>query len=144
MADRLLHVRRSARTKPMAVAIVSIPLWPPREGFYATKLVSGGPRVAVRIWFGAAIIDGEEQDRGHDWRVEIDGRTDRWERDDTGYRCRVALSVEAAWPFCAKDPITESEYRYLTAHATWAREHAPNHPKASPRKPVDFNSLLPF
>lgn len=94
----------------------------------------------IRIWFGVAIIDGEEQDRGHDWRVEIDGRTDRWERDDaTGYQCRVALDVNSVWPFCARWPIREARYRFMLKHAAWAREHAPpGHPKASPREPVDF------
>lgn len=115
--------------------------WPPVAGFYATRLVRGGPRVAVRIWFGPAVIDGEEQDRGHDWRVEIDGRTDRLERGEDGYTCRVALEADAAWPFCAKEPIAESEYRYLLDHAGWVRAHQPEHPKAHPRKPVDFNAL---
>lgn len=119
-----------------------IATWPPRPGYYAMSLVRGGPRVAVRIWYGAAIIGGEEQDRSHDWRVEIDGRADRWELDEaTGYRCRVALEIDRAWPFCAREPITESEYRYLVAHAGWAREHSPDHPKARPRQAVDFNSL---
>jgi hypothetical protein len=124
--------------------IEPVAAWPPVAGHYATRLVRGGPRVPVRIWFGAAIIDGEEQDRAPGWFVEIDGRTDRWERDDSGYRCRVALEVEKAWPFCARDPITEAEYTYLVAHAGWAREHAPDHPKAQPRKAVDFNTLMPF
>lgn len=122
----------------------SVPVWPPIAGYYATKLVKNGPRVAVRIWFGPAIIDGEEQDRSHDWRAELDGSTDRVERGDDGYRCRVALEVEAAWPRCAKDPVTEAEYRYLLAHARWAKAHKPDHPKASPRQAVDFNRLLPF
>lgn len=120
--------------------------WPPVAGYYATRLVRGGPRVAVRIWFGPPVIDGEELDRSPDWRCEIDGRTDRWERDEaTGYRCRVALEAERAWPFCAKDQVTEAEYQYLVAHAEWAREHAPDHPKATPRKAVDFHTIrLPF
>lgn len=123
-----------------------VPLWPPIAGYYGTKLVKNGPRVAVRIWFGQAIIDGEEQDRTPGWFVEIDAKTDRIEKDeDTGYLCRVPLDVERAWPHCAKDPITEAEYRYLVAHAEWAREHAPDHPKANPRKAVDFNTVrLPF
>lgn len=39
------------------------------------------------------------------------------------------------------EPASESEWRFLVAHAEWAREHAPDHPKATPRKPVDFNTL---
>jgi len=116
--------------------------WPPRAGHYTIKLARGGVRVPVRIWYGAAIIDGEEQDRSPGWFCEIDGRTDRWERDaDTGYRCRVALEIDRAWPFCAREPITEAEYRFLTADAAHARQWRPEHPKAQPRKAVDFNTL---
>jgi hypothetical protein len=115
--------------------------WPPVAGYYATWLVRRGPRVPVRIWFGPAIIDGEEQDRAPGWFVEIDGRTDRLEKDDAGYRCRVPLDVERAWPFCAKDPITEAEYRFLIADAAHAREWRPDHPKANPRQPVDYLTM---
>ena len=122
--------------------IEPVPAWPPRPGYYATKLVRGGPRVAVRIWYGLPVIDGEEQDRAPGWFVEIDGRADRWEHDDdTGYRCRVPIDVERAWPYCAREPIDEAEYRYLIAHAAHMRAHQPDHPKAHPRKAVDFNTL---
>jgi hypothetical protein len=123
----------------------SVPAWPPVPGFYATALVKGGPRVAIRIWYGLPIIGDEEQDRGPRWNVSVDGRTDRWERDEGNiYRCRVAFDVDRFWPYCAREPITEAEYRFLVADAEWTREHAPNHPKARPHKPVDFNTLLPF
>lgn len=121
--------------------IAPVAAWPPVAGTYATKLVRGGPRVPVRIWFGNAIIAGEEQDRAPGWFVEIDGRTDRVEFGDDGYRCRVPLDVERVWPHCAKDPVSEAEYRFLVSHAAWAREHQPDHPKAQPRKPVDFHTL---
>ena len=119
--------------------------WPPIAGHYATRLVRGGPRVPVRIWYGQAIVGGEEQDRAPGWFVEIDGRTDRVEFGDDGYRCRVPLDVETVWPHCAKDPVTRSEYEFLVAHAAWARDHQPDHPKASPRKAVDWlKTPLPF
>lgn len=105
-------------------------------------LTRNGPLVPVKIWFGKAIIGGEEQDRGLDWRCEINGVSDFVERDqESGYFCRVAIPVDRAWPFCSKRPVTEAEYRYLVAHAGWARDHAPDHPKAQPRKPVDFHTL---
>ena len=115
--------------------------WPPTPGHYATTLVKNGPRVAVLIWFGAPIIDGEEQDRSHRWNIEVDGATDRWEKGDDGYRCRVALDIDSFWPWVARDPIEPSEYQYLKAHSAWAKEHAPHHPKAAPRSPVDFHTL---
>lgn len=105
------------------------------------RLVKGGPRVAVRIWFGAAIIAGEEQDRCHDWHCEIDGVTDEIEEGEGGYRCTVALSVDKAWPFCAKQPIDQEEYDYLRGVAGWAKTHAPAHPAASPRKRVDLAKM---
>jgi hypothetical protein len=122
----------------------SVPVWPPREGLYATTLVKGGPRVAVRIWFGAPVIDGEEQDRAPRWNVEVDGRTDRWEKDAGGvYRCRVAFEIDRFWPYVAREPIDEAGYRTLVAKGVWARKHAPDHPNAQPHKAVDFNTLAP-
>jgi hypothetical protein len=115
----------------------------PMAGLYAMRLTKGGLPVAVRIWYGPAIIDGEEQDRGHDWRVEIDGETDKIESDTSGYCCRVALDVHSVWPFCARRPILENEYRFLQKRARWAREHAPHHPAARPRERVDVRSLKP-
>lgn len=112
----------------------------PVAGHYAIKLVRGGHRVACRIWFGQPVIDGEVQDRSPRWCVEIDGRTDRFDKEQG---CRVPLELERAWPFCAKDPITVAEYRHLLRRAEWAREHAPEHPAANPRKQVDFHAIKP-
>lgn len=125
--------------------IAPVAAWPPVEGHYATKLARNGVRVPVRIWFGQAIIAGETQDRSPGWHCEIDGRTDEWERDrETGYRCLVAIPIDRAWPYVAREPVTEAEYRYLVEHAAWIREHQPDHPKANPRKAVDFHTIMPF
>lgn len=116
----------------------------PVAGYYAARLVRGGPAVGVHIWHGAAIVDGEEQARGHAWRVAIDGETDRVERDrTTGYVCRVALEVSAVWPHCGRWPIDRDSYEFLLRRAAWAKRYAPDHPAANPREPVDFHSLKP-
>lgn len=119
--------------------------WPPVAGFYQIRLVAGGPFVPVRVWFGAPIVDGEELDRSPRWCCEIDGRADEIEQDKaTGYRCRVPIDAGRVWPFCARWPIEEWEYRYMVEHGAWART-VPGHPKATPRKPVDFLKMrLPF
>jgi hypothetical protein len=116
----------------------------PRPGFYSTRLVRGGLKVGVRIWFGQPIIDGEVQDRSHRLCIEVDGRTDRLERHEASGEPvgRVPLDVDEVWPFCV--PITEAEYRYLRRRAAWAREHAPDHPAANPRDPVDLRSMKPL
>jgi hypothetical protein len=114
------------------------PIWPPMPGFYAMRLARGGIKVAVRIWYGHAILDGEEQDRSYDWRCEIDGRTDKLIDGE-----RVPLDIDAAWPHCAKHPINEAEYRFLLRRRTWAVEHAPDHPAARPRERIDVRILKP-
>lgn len=122
----------------------AVAIWPPMPGLYAMKLAKGALPVAVRIWFGRAIIDGEEQDRGLDWRCEIDGRTDTIERDDdTGYCCRVPLSIHRAWPGCCGRPISQSEFDFLKRRAAWAREWDDSHPAANPRDRIDIRSLKP-
>jgi hypothetical protein len=116
----------------------------PRPGFYSTHLVRGGIKVGVRIWFGRPIIDGEEQDRSPRLCVEVDGRTDRLDRDEqTGEPLgRVPLDVDEVWPFCR--PITEAEYRYLRRLAVWAQAHAPDHPAANPRDPIELRAMKPL
>jgi hypothetical protein len=116
----------------------------PQAGHYAMRLARRGIAVAVKIWFGQPIIDGEEQDRSPRWCAAIDGRTDRIERDDSGYCCRVPLDVFAAWPECAKKPISAREYAFLLRRKQWALDHAPQHPAANPREAIDVRAVRPF
>lgn len=115
----------------------------PREGFYTVRLVRGALAVPVRIWWGQPIIGGEVQDRSPRWCVEVDGRTDRLDRDErTGDPIgRVPLDVHDVWPFCTE--ISEAEYRFLQRRLAWAREQAPHHPAANPRTPIDLRTLPP-
>jgi len=113
---------------------MTVPIWPPTAGYYAMRLVRKGPRVPVRIWFGVPIVDGEQQDRSPRWNCEIDGRTT--ERGEL-------LPIERAWPYCAREPIDATTYFFMVAHTRWARDHAPDHPKAEPRRAVDFHKLPP-
>lgn len=124
----------------------SMPSWPPIAGYYKTRAIKGGPEVAARIWYGNAIIDGEEQDRGHDWRCEIAGRTDRWERDEaTGYRCRVPLHIDRLWPISQAKRIEKHVYDYMLAHAEWAKNTAPaSQPTATPHVAVDLSKSQPI
>jgi hypothetical protein len=116
----------------------------PQAGLYKTRLVRGGPVVAVRIWHGLPLIDGEAQDRAPQWCVEIDGRTERIERDDdAGYRCSVPLDPMSVWPRCAAHVIDDAEYQFLLRRRAWAHEHAPDHPLTRPRRPVDMRALKP-
>ena len=123
--------------------VASYQLDQPLAGTYAVRLCRGGPRVACRVWFGAAVIEGEEQDRSWAWRVEVDGRTDQIERGDDGYLCHVAIPLDRVWPYCANEPIDQAEYAYLRSVAAWAREHDPSHPAANPRRPIVLSTTKP-
>lgn len=122
----------------------SVAIWPPRPGLYRMRLVKDGPFVPVKIWFGLPVIDGEEQDRAPRWLCEIAGRTDFWEKDAGNYRCRCALDIGRAWPFCANAPISEQDYAYMLDHAEWSRQFKPSNPDANPRKAIDLATLAPI
>lgn len=99
-------------------------------------LCKDGPMVPVRLWFGKPVLDGDELDRSPRWCVEINRRTDRVDKG-----VRELLDIEMAWPWCARNPVSAQTYRHMVAVVDWAVEHAPEHPKASPYKAVDFHTL---
>lgn len=106
----------------------------PVAGWYRFRLHSKAVRGGVRIWFGPPCdpITGEEMDRSHRWQAEHDGEP---------------LDFERAWPQCAGEPITETEYRQLCERRAWARENAPESAYAEPGKrhdPLSMKSPLPF
>lgn len=116
----------------------------PTPGVYTTRLVKRGIQVPVRIYFGPPIIDGVMQDRSPRWCVLINGTSARTERDKDGNAmCRVPHDLDSVWPFCAINPITRREYRFLLRRVAWARTHAPAHPAARPREPINVRTLKP-
>lgn len=105
----------------------------PVAGHYKTKLVRGGPWLAVRIWHDVDRRDpdfpDEHLDRSPIWRAELDSRE---------------VALEKVWPFCAKHPIDRSEYLYLLADRDHARRHRPESPEANPERPVDLSKTPPL
>ena len=71
----------------------------PREGYYRARLINNGLWVAVRFWFGQPVIDGEAQDRSPRWCVEVNGRTDRFDKEA---QHRVPLDAFDVWPWCRR------------------------------------------
>jgi|SRR5580765_5045783 len=113
----------------------------PVAGFYAMRLARAGIEVAVRIWFGPPVVDGEELDRSPRWCAEVDGRTDK-----TVDGCRVPIDPldDDVWPFCTARTIDQAEFDFLTRRAAWARRYAASHPAARPRRAIDLRSLPPL
>ena len=113
----------------------------PVAGHYRTRLINGALWVPVRFWYGQPIIDGEVQDRFERWCVEVNGRTDRFDKE-AGHR--VPLDALDVWPFAAGHPITEREYHFMLKRKGWAEEHAPEHPAAQPFERIDLRKLKPM
>jgi len=101
----------------------------PEVGFFKTKLVSGGPWVAVHIWDGPPTdpLTGETLDRS--WRLQA--LVNDEPEDPT-----------TIWP--GPVPIPQEEYDYLLTVRAWALEHNPDDPAAAPRRRIDMNKLPPI
>lgn len=104
----------------------------PAAGFYKIRMVRNGPFVPVRIWHGPSRdpVTGELLDRSHLWHAERRGRI---------------IEIHHVWPWAGRFPIDEREYNYMLSLVTWADDHAPQAPEATPRQPVDFSKAgVPF
>lgn len=102
----------------------------PVPGFYRMKLISGGPWVAVHLYYGPPPDPHQEDapalDRSPRWITYIAGRE--------------VATIWRAWPACSGEPISREEYDHILAKAAWARRHDPAAPEASPRQPVDWKT----
>jgi hypothetical protein len=102
----------------------------PIAGFYQTRLIKGGPWVAVRIWWGfpSELTPEETVDRLPAWNAERDGKP---------------VGILEVWPHVSGRPIPESEYKFLLARAAHASRYLPDSPFAQPRRRVDMNKAPP-
>lgn len=99
-------------------------------GFYKRKLVKGGPFVPARIWL----------------HQETDPETGELVADEV-YLCEVdgkRLDAEEQWTWLCSRPITEAEFNFMSADASWCQENAPEAPQANPRAPVASRAIPPL
>jgi 5'-3' exonuclease len=99
----------------------------PQCGYYRRQLKKGAAFVPARIWRTPEFDFVTEKPTGK----EI-------------VHCEVGGDLRdafAEWPRLSANPITKFDFEFETADMKWAREHAPNHPKANPRKLVDITAL---
>lgn len=97
----------------------------PQCGWWKRKLVKGGVFVPARIWMFQ----------------DIDPDTGELLSDEL-LQCEVNgawADPEDAWSWICSNPITEQEFRYLTARIEHAVRHEPEDPFADARKPIDLN-----
>ena len=90
-----LHRRRRAKPgmRPFKLRDPEADAWPITSGRRSPVFAMRPGKAGCRSPFAFGSVgdhDGEEQDRGYDWRVEIDGETDKVECDEArNYTCRV-------------------------------------------------------
>jgi hypothetical protein len=99
----------------------------PIAGYYKTRMVRSGIMCPVRVWYGPSFdpATGEWCDRPHRWRACIAGEQ---------------VEIGRVWPYCARHPITEAEYRYMRARQTHAKMHEPGLPESNPTLPINLGA----
>ena len=110
--------------------------------YWRARLGKDMPYVPLATWFGPPYVDGEELDRSPRWQCLL--------RNETTARVvlmgdETPIDVDDSRP--DSDPfhslslrnlerIDKAEYDYMRDHASWASQHAPHHPAASPRTKI--------
>ena len=111
------------------------------QRYYRARLVGAGPFVPVKVWHGLPFIDGEEVDRSPRWQALVGLET-------TGRAILMGDDVPVEVEGCTLrnlEPIAEHDYRFMVDHQRWAQVADPAHPKANPKRAINFNTVkLPF
>jgi hypothetical protein len=94
----------------------------PQAGWFKRRLVKGGPWVAGRLWLDQPVDELGELCGDETLQCEVAGR---W------------ADPEDAWTWLCANPISEQEFKYLTALAEHCAAHEPSHPSANPRQPIN-------
>lgn len=106
----------------------------PVAGFYRFRLHAGAVRGVVKVWHGPPNdpVTGEVLDRSWRWQARLNGEP---------------IDFDQVWPVCAKEPVSEDDYRRACVRQEWARQHAPDSAFADPRvrhDPLSTSTPLPF
>lgn len=94
----------------------------PQPGYYARRLVKGGPYVPVAIYMVSPVDDDGNLTGPEYLTCVVDGKL---------------ANPEDQWTYVADNPIPESEHRYLEATSRYAKTYDANEPLANPRKAID-------
>lgn len=100
----------------------------PQCGFYQRKFFKGGVFVRARIWLDRSTDAIGELLGDEILRCEIDGKP---------------ADPHEQWLWLADNPITETEFKFLTARRAHADAHRLESAFANPRAPIDFHTIKP-
>lgn len=105
--------------------------------YYRARLIGGGAYVGVMVWHGLPLVDGDELDRSPRWQALISTETTA-----RAILMGDSLPIEVDGVTLRNlETIDEPDYRYLVAHADWAKQHAPSAPDATPRQKIDLKRM---
>ena len=93
-------------------------------GWFETRLKSGGPFVAARIWLEQEVC-------------EVTGEL----LSDEVLLCEIngqSFDPVDGWERVSSHPITQAKFNYMVANADYAAEYAPHEPVANPYKRTDW------
>jgi hypothetical protein len=88
------------------------------------------------------LVDGETLDRSPRWQVVIGDATTALAAVQFAVD-GIPVEIDGGPILRSCEPITKANYDFMVAHQAWAADHAPDHPKASPRRAVDFHAIRP-
>jgi hypothetical protein len=94
----------------------------PQAGWYYTRFVRGGPKVAVKIEIVQDVDETGELINPVTFEAYRDG---------------APVDVWRVWPMVADAPITEDEYNFMLAKTDYAKRYTPEAPEANPGQKVD-------
>lgn len=110
----------------------------PAPGLYAWRYTKGAVEVAAELVY-APIPDPDypdnPMDRSYLWWANVNGQT------DLEPSLVPSDTVWSIYTFGRR--IERVEYRWLIDTRAWEREHAPGHPGADPKTPVDLRTMDP-
>lgn len=98
----------------------------PECGWFKRRLVKGGPFVPAKIWMHQPVGEDGHLCDDEILQCEVDGL------------CR---DPSDQWSWLAGNPISEAEFKFLTATRQWAEQNSPDEPYANPQDPVDWHKV---
>jgi hypothetical protein len=103
----------------------------PRPGYWMLRVVKNGPLVPAAIFLRPYVEETDEPDASME-------RHPHYEAFIGG----ESVPVEKVW-HRKGEPITEREYLYQLSDQAWARQYAPDEPKAQSQTPINHLTVKP-
>lgn len=119
----------------------------PSPGFFALRLVRGGPLVPARIYRPCPMVPPSADVMPGGWHHQDaepgDAHPDDWctpSDRSRGLVAEIQGSPASLWRVWMSRPITRADFDYMTAVADYAKTYAPHMPQARSLQAVDLRT----